>query len=295
MSVESGGAADDIVQAADQPQTPAAPALKTPGELLRVERERRGLKVQQAADELHLDARLISAIESNNFLALGAPVYAKGHLRKYASLLGLSPEVVIAHYQTLTDVPAVPVVVPLTSTPPPRQRISLRVPAWIVAVLVIGAVVWWLASWLLDQRGSGEPTAADSANVAVPVAVEPTPEPSTSQQAPREPAESLVVRPASATSVTTPSSATAPGAVTLRLQFASASWAEVYDATDKRLMFDIGQPGQTRNLYGTPPLRVNLGLAAAVSMEINNRTVAIPRRPGKDAARFVVAADGSVR
>lgn len=291
MSIESGGAADDIVPAADQPQAPAAPALETPGELLRLARERRGLSVQQAADELHLDARVISAIESNNFLALGAPVYAKGHLRRYASLLGLSPDVVIAHYHTLTDVPAVPVVAPLSSTPPRRQRISLRVPAWIAAMLVIGAVLWWLASWLLDRQGSREPAASTSADVAVPVTVEATPESSTSEQAPMaaQPVESPAVQPA-ATSTTGPGAA-----VTMRLRFASASWAEIYDATDKRLMFDIGQPGQTRSLSGTPPLKVNLGLASAVSLEVNDRPVAIPRRPGKDAARFVVAADGSVR
>lgn len=123
MSVEPGGAADETVPAADPSQTPAAPTLASPGELLRVERERRGMSVQQAADELHLDARLVGAIESNNFLALGAPVYAKGHLRKYASLLGLSPDVVIEHYLTLTDVPPVPTVMPLTASPP-RERIS---------------------------------------------------------------------------------------------------------------------------------------------------------------------------
>lgn len=145
MSVEPDGAADEIVPAADHSQTPVAPALATPGELLRAERERRGLSVQQAADELHLDARLVSAIESNNFLALGAPVYAKGHLRKYASLLGLSPDVIIAHYQTLTDVPAVPTVMPLSASPP-RERVSLRVPALIAAALLAAALVWWLAT-----------------------------------------------------------------------------------------------------------------------------------------------------
>lgn len=302
MSVEPDGAADEIVPAADHSQAPVAPALVTPGALLRAERERRGLSVQQAADELHLDARLVSAIESNNFLALGAPVYAKGHLRKYASLLGLSPDVVIAHYQTLSDVPAVPTVMPLSASPP-RERVSLRVPAWIAAALVAAAVAWWLAAWLLDRRGSREPDAA-SGNVAMPVVVGSAPDTSVPQTPAPEPpvpepngpapqaAQPPATQPETAASAT-PATATEP--LTMQLQFAAASWAEVYDASNKRLMFGIGQPGQARSLSGKPPLTVNLGLASAVSMKVNERTVAIPRRPGKDAARFMVAADGSVR
>ena len=72
----------------------AGPA--TPGGLLRRERERRGYSVQQAAEDLHLDAWVVEALEANRFDVLGAPVYAKGHLRKYATLLGLSPATVLA-------------------------------------------------------------------------------------------------------------------------------------------------------------------------------------------------------
>ena len=58
----------------------AAPeaALQSPGTLLQQERIRRGLSVQQAAETLHLDTWIIEAIEVNHFLALGAPVYARG-------------------------------------------------------------------------------------------------------------------------------------------------------------------------------------------------------------------------
>jgi len=64
----------------------------TPGEYLQQERERKGLSVQQAAENLHLDTWVINAIETNKFSDLGAPVYAKGHLKKYAALLGLPSE-----------------------------------------------------------------------------------------------------------------------------------------------------------------------------------------------------------
>ena len=77
----------------------------TPGALLRRERERRALSVQQSAEDLHLDPWVIEAIEADRFQALGAPVYARGHLRKYAVRLGLSGDDVIARYEALQDRP----------------------------------------------------------------------------------------------------------------------------------------------------------------------------------------------
>ena len=79
----------------------AAAGPDTPGGMLRAERERRGYSMQQAAEDLHLDVWVIEAIEANRFVALGAPVYAKGHLRKYATLLGLSPATVLERYEAL--------------------------------------------------------------------------------------------------------------------------------------------------------------------------------------------------
>lgn len=300
MSVESGGAADNVEPVAEVPQAPGAeaPRPQTPGELLREAREQRGVSVQQAADELHLDVKLINAIESNNFLLLGAPVYAKGHLRKYASVLGLAPDVVIARYQTLQDVPAAPTAIPVTAPPKPPRRVSLRVPAYIVAGLLVAALALWLAGWLLDRFGSGAPQSANQTAVTLPAAVEPADAPASDTLAVEatptgSPAAESQAQPVAAAATTAPV-ATDASVVRLRLQFASPSWAEVYDADGRRLMFDIGQQGQSRMVSGSAPLRVNLGVASAVTVEVNDRPVAVPRRAGRDAARFRVAADGAV-
>jgi cytoskeleton protein RodZ len=132
-------------------ESPAAAAAEagSPGELLRRERERRQLSVRQAAEDLHLDVVTIEAIEANRFQALAAPVYAKGHLRKYATLLGLSPEFIIQRYEALSDTPEVPTPVPATVTAPqPRQRRSLKPPRWLW-MAVIGSLIAWAAFELL--------------------------------------------------------------------------------------------------------------------------------------------------
>ena len=59
-------------------------------------------------------------------------------------------------------------------------------------------------------------------------------------------------------------------------------------------MFDVGVPERTSTMTGKTPLKVTLGSASAVTAYVNDRAVEIPRRKGRDASKFVVAADGNV-
>lgn len=283
MNVEASGAS----------QTAAAQSL-TPGEWLRGERERRGLSLQRAAEELRLDVKLVEAIEANRFAVLGAPVYAKGHLRKYAALLELSPEAIIASYQALNDTPVVPTPIPAAvASPVPRERRSWKIPLWIAA-LVIAIALGWLVFQLLGSQQARQPTpAAPSAPASAPTAVTPPQiqEQQPATQAPAVSASESAPRPDDSNAAAT---ATALQ-VTLRLEFREPSWTEIYDGSGRRLMFDTGAPGRARTVSGVPPLHVTLGFASGVSASVNDEPVVIPRRANRDAARFSVQADGSVR
>ena len=57
---------------------------------LKAERERRGVSAQKMADDMHLDGWVIEALEAGDYQRIGPAVYAKGHLKKYAALLGVS-------------------------------------------------------------------------------------------------------------------------------------------------------------------------------------------------------------
>jgi cytoskeleton protein RodZ len=273
----------------------------TPGELLRRERERRRLSIQQAAEDMHLDAWIVEAIEENRFVALGAPVYAKGHLRKYATLLGLAPELVIARYVALSDVPIEPTPIPTSVNAPPRtERISLKAPLLVAALLIAAAVAWWIVNLLTTSAApvvtapAGAPTVPrvdDSGPAATAAAQSPLEPRRNAQQTAVEPDGPALAAPAAhAPAVAAPASTV----VRLRLEFSDASWAEVYDADGDRLMFDMGAPGRVRTLSGTPPLSVTLGAASAVSAQVNDEPIVIPRRAGRNASKFVIDAAGRV-
>ena len=99
------------------------------GGLLRAARERMGLGVIQAAERLHVDAAIIEALESGNFAALGAPVYVRGHLRRYAGLLGEPDGPLQDGYSSLQESTVVP---DLTHIPrvesQPSSPVALRWP-----------------------------------------------------------------------------------------------------------------------------------------------------------------------
>jgi len=85
--------------------------LSAPGGLLARERERRGWGVADTAERLHLEPRVVEAIEANQFGKLGPAVFAKGHLKQYALLLGLPVEQVLDAYRqwvSATSPPAQP-------------------------------------------------------------------------------------------------------------------------------------------------------------------------------------------
>ena len=271
----------------------AAAGPDTPGGMLRAERERRGYSVQHTAEEMHLDTRVIEALEANRFEALGAPVYARGHLRKYATILGLSPATVLARYEALGGMPVDPTPIPTTLATPVRvveRRKVSKLPLWIAAAIVIVAGLAWLVFELLQSR---ETDSATRSEVVAPTVTEQTVnEPATASEPAAQaatPAPVVAQEPPPAPPQTT------AGEVRLRLEFTEPSWTEIYDASGKRLMFDMGTPGRVRTVAGTPPLRVSLGLVSAVSAQVNDRPIVVPRRAGWDSAKFVIEADGSVK
>src|SRR5207253_4022288 len=73
----------------DETAVEAAPAApRSIGERLRAGRERAGLSVAAAAEKLHLDPKVIESLEADRFAELGASVYVRGHLRRYADFVG---------------------------------------------------------------------------------------------------------------------------------------------------------------------------------------------------------------
>jgi cytoskeleton protein RodZ len=65
-----------------------------------VARQAQGLDLASVADQLHLRAAVIESLEHDDYEALPGEVFVVGYIRKYARLVGLDPEPLLASYQT---------------------------------------------------------------------------------------------------------------------------------------------------------------------------------------------------
>jgi cytoskeleton protein RodZ len=123
------------------------------GTRLRAAREKKGLSLLQAAERMHVDARILESLEAENFAALGAPVYARGHLRHYAELVDESAAELQQLYADATRAaPAQPDLTRIARMEPSNDSAKLVGPAVIglVAVALVGTV-WWVLTLSVDK------------------------------------------------------------------------------------------------------------------------------------------------
>ena len=124
----------------------ARTAGSSPGARLRAAREARGLSIEEVADRLRLNAALVLAMEQDRLALLGAPVFARGHLRNYAALVGASEKEVMAACDP-ADVPEPTFLPALDRRPLPSRRSRwIRPAAAVVFTIGVAAAVWWWMS-----------------------------------------------------------------------------------------------------------------------------------------------------
>ncbi len=118
------------------------------GTRLRAAREKKGLTILQAAEKLHLDSRILESLEAEDFAALGAAVYARGHLRHYAELVGERPAELQELYANSTRAaPAQPDLKRIPRAQPDGDPGKLAGPAMVVLVgIALTGTLWWLLS-----------------------------------------------------------------------------------------------------------------------------------------------------
>lgn len=264
------------------------------GAVLREAREARELTEEAAASSLHLDPAILRALERDDFARLGAPVFVRGHLRKYAGLLGLDGDALLTRYQAVESASD-----PLPSPPTKRpdrfavdDGLNWPVVLAVLVVLLIAAVAVWR---LWAQPAEPVPVETDL-SLALEAGVqpllseiEPTLLPTLRSRAPADPAatdpsppDSSPPGPSMPAAETTPAPAPAaaelaPGeGLHLVIGFTGECWTEISDADGRRLFFGLAAADQRVDVRGRPPVSVLLGNAAAATLWIDGEPWRVP-------------------
>ena len=274
------------------------------GERLRAARQARDISVWDVAKELHLDEHKVRALEKNDFEVLGAPVFAKGHLRKYAELVGVDTgDVMTDYYQMNRDTGAPPVV-------GPKHNILREVEAtpWVLGglgVVIVIALVWWFFGRAPEEPVVTNQPARSASFVAAETGAEDGDKVPVSQPVDPAPLKSGTVVDVSVAQGPEPEETVAdelPGyevdyeptsgvlQVALNLVFTGDCWTEVSDGAGRRLYYDLGHEGDVVNVIGDEPLGIILGDVENVSLMVDGMPYSIPRSAVRDRlARLTIA------
>lgn len=255
------------------------------GEKLRAARRQNDISIAEIAKELHIDEPKVRSLERNEYELLGAPVFAKGYLRKYAALVGVPIDDVMSDYYEMTRSAVIP---PIVGPRRPVQR-QMNLLPWlsggILVLLVVAAAYWWFAlrpdQPTTEAAPAGLAPFSRDADQEAPVSVPPAEEAPPTEaagDAGAPPVEEAAATPQPAVVTEDEAYVPTPGAtqVELQLAFTGDCWTEVSDASGRRLYYALGQEGKVVQLSGDAPLRVILGNAENVEIEVDGEPRPIP-------------------
>ena len=298
-------------------------ASANPGARLRGIREQRGLSLHQVAVELHVSDFIIEALERGDYSVLGGAVFVRGHLRNYARALGVAETEVLSLYEQGQNKLAAPTLVTQHTgavNPKAREWYMRAATGGVLLVLLVLAISWWQrrpeerAAPAADQvqttplpaaASTPMPTVADAAGgqsagqqdavrLSTPLAPAPVKVANVSHVQHEEHKQTAVPVPTPAPTRQVIAGAGDAASLThAKFSLASASWIEVYDATGKRLYYDLAPEGDTLDLSGAGPLQVFLGNAPGVTIELNGAPFDVKAYSRADnTARFKLGAAG---
>jgi len=229
------------------------------GTALAAARAHAGMTVQDVADRTRIRRTVIEFIERDDFTLCGGDVYARGHLRTIANLLGLDPGPLVAEFNALHpgESPSAAEVFESETAARP-ERVG---PNWTAAMATALVVVVALGVFQLVRGGSTTP-AVSAGGGAVSSSPTVTPSPSPSATAAASPSKSAIA-------VLPPTDG-----VSVRLTATGgASWISATTGArgTKPVFQGLLRKGETKT-FGDPTLvKLVIGNAGAVRLLVNGR------------------------
>ncbi len=262
------------------------------GEQLKHLREQKNFSIQDIASRLNLEARIIEAIEKNDFELLSAATYARGYLRSYAKILGADPEVIISSYND--SAPEPPEIIPEVKHATQTSSSDKPVKAFtylISLTLVILLVAWWQSNFIVENMNlivNKDANEDDNAAYALSYPIEVVEHPASPFfRAPDTSEKEDLFTPVNDSIIETTDDANinegddsedsypinvtsdSDGPDSLVLRLTADSWIEVFDSLENKVYLNLAREGQILSLRGTAPFTIVIGLASAVSVEFN--------------------------
>lgn len=132
--------------------TPTHDEKTSIGRTLKFHRERNNISVAEIASKMHLDSRIINAIEADKYSSLPDPIYVRGYIRSYSKLVNADADALVKLYEQHGG-DFEPEIIPEVRHPTQSSSSDRPVKAvtyLISLVLVVLLIAWWQSNFMLD-------------------------------------------------------------------------------------------------------------------------------------------------
>ncbi len=236
------------------------------GETLRLEREKRGMSVQEAHDATKIAVGSITALEEDRFDAFPNKVYARAFLRDYGNFLSLDSAALLEAYEQQWS----PSAEPDTAAIRKQGRSAWRAIGWSLLIIVLVAAIaaggYYALYTIQHKRASGTAGVAARTHAARP---EGATIPRAQPVAP--PASEPAARTNESAAPPPPAPAPAPDKLKLEVTALRDVWVQV--KTDGKTAFmNIIPKGETKAFEGLKTIYIKTGMAGAVQLKLNGQT-----------------------
>lgn len=224
------------------------------GESLAAARAAAGLTLDDVSERTRIRRTVIDRIENDDFSLCGGDVYARGHLRTIAAVVGLDPEPLLAEFarQHHAEGPSARQVFESETAARPERR----GPNWTAAMAAALVVVVGLGVFQLIRGGSSGDTASDRPSTSAVVSGSVSPSASA---------------PSTSPSPTVVAELPSSDGVSVRLTVVgSKSWVSA-TASGKTVFQGLLSKGQTKTFTDPALVKLVVGNAAAVTLVVNGR------------------------
>jgi len=231
------------------------------GSIVRIARENANMSLGELSEKTRLRQVLLSGIERDDFSACGGNVYARGHLRIIATLIGVDPNELIAEF----DAEHAPVIESLEES---SKNFSEAHPGasaqlWRKLSALAGAVAVAALVWAVVPSLHGATTPKPSTSIPEAVVSQP-PTPSTSA----DPSAGAVAEKSNSVSVTVTSST-------------GSSWMAVTNSSGTQLFSSMLHRGESRTFSDSQQIYLTIGNAGGVELTVNGKSLGAPGGDGQ--------------
>jgi cytoskeletal protein RodZ len=255
-----------------------------------------GMTVAQVAAQTRVRSTVIAAIEADDFRPCGGDVYARGHLKSIATVVGIDPAELAARFDEQRGIearaaaePVAPVAQPTQVTQAGGGDHSLAALAGTLGASVSGGRrgANWTAVMALALAvivGIGLISFLQRPSSSTPLASDPGPTTSSSPAPGGTPSSSPTATPSTpSTPSSSPSDvvAAADGVTVTVTTTGRASWMRITNGSGKTLFEGTLTKGQVQTVRDKTKVKLLIGNAGAVALTVNGRDLGAPGSGGQ--------------